>query len=320
MHTVLVTGAAGFIGSHLAEALLASGHTVVGVDNFDPFYPRATKEANLTAALANPRYVFQEVDLALPDTATALLATHRPTVVVHLAAKAGVRPSLENPEAYIRANITATQHLAEAMRKAGINKLVFASSSSVYGDDTPVPFAEDAPTARPVSPYAYTKRAAELLLHTYHHLYGLDVVLLRFFTVFGPRQRPDLAIHKFARLALAGKPLPVFGDGLTARDYTYVTDTVQGIQGAIEYVQAHAGVYEIVNLGNHTPVSLNEMVAAVQQAVGARVPLEHLPPQPGDVQITFADISKAQHLLGYAPQVPFAEGVRRFVAWLRTQA
>jgi UDP-glucuronate 4-epimerase len=243
----------------------------------------------------------------------SLFAEHRPDAVLHLAAKAGVRPSLQNPAAYIETNLNGTLNLVRACERYPVRHFVFASSSSVYGDSVQVPFSETARTDEPASPYAATKKAGEVLLFTYHRLLKLPVTCLRFFTVFGPRQRPDLAINKFVRLIDAGEPVPFFGDGTTSRDYTFVQDTVEGILAALD----HPAGYEIYNLGRSNPVSLNDMVAAIEAAVGKRANLDRQPEQPGDVRTTCADVSKAQSRLGYEPKVPFEEGIRRFVAWWR---
>lgn len=312
--TVLVTGCAGFIGSHLCERLLHDGYRVVGLDNFDPFYPRAVKEANLANFAQHPDFTFLEADLRHGPAALPTMAVD---VVVHLAAKAGVGPSVKDPASYLDNNVLGTGHLLEWMRLGGVNKLFFASSSSVYGNSPEQPFREDVNTlATCISPYAATKLAGEQLVHTYHHLYGLDAINARFFTVYGPRQRPDLAIHKFVRLLRAGQVIPVFGDGSTARDYTFVADTVDGIARGVRYLLDHTDVFETVNLGNHQPVPLLELIAAVGQAAGIKPELTFQPMQAGDVNITYADISKAQALLGYAPQTSLAEGLRQFVAWL----
>jgi UDP-glucuronate 4-epimerase len=310
---VLVTGAGGFIGSHLVDRLLADGETVVGVDNFDPFYDRRVKERNLAGALECDGFAFVEGDLAEPTVAAEVLAGHGPfEAVVHLAAKAGVRPSIEAPLAYESANIRATMNLLEAC-KTSAPRFLFASSSSVYGNNEKVPFSEDDPVDHPISPYAATKKACELIAHTYHHLYALPVFCLRFFTVFGPRQRPDLAIHKFARRMLAGEPIQMFGDGTTSRDYTYIDDILAGLRSAIDRCEG----YEVINLGSTTPVTLKAMIDTVADACGVTPTIERRPMQPGDVQRTYADVTKAQRLLDYRPAMPFAEGVRRQVGWLR---
>ncbi|UOG76143.1 GDP-mannose 4,6-dehydratase [Hymenobacter tibetensis] len=319
MPTALVTGCAGFIGSHLSERLLADGYRVIGLDNFDPFYDQATKQINLLASLQQPAFTFHELDLRDGPAALATaLAAEKVDVVVHLAAKAGVGPSVKEPAAYVEANVLGTVHLLEWMRLSEVKNLFFASSSSVYGNTVELPFREDmALLAACISPYAASKLSAEQLTFTYHHLYGLNVLNARFFTVYGPRQRPDLAIHKFARLLLAGQPIPVYGDGSTARDYTFVADTVDGVARGIAYLLAHAGTYQTINLGNSSPVKLRDLIAAVGTAVGVTPTLNQLPMQAGDVEVTYADISKARHLLGYNPQTTLADGLRHFVDWLQ---
>jgi UDP-glucuronate 4-epimerase len=317
MTRVLVTGAAGFIGSHLVEALLARGDAVTGVDSFDPFYPRAVKEANLATARRHPGFAFHELDVL--DHAALAPLLDAGTVVVHLAAKAGVRPSLADPAGYARANVEGTAAVLLAMRPAGATRLVFGSSSSVYGDDTPAPFIEDAPAIRPLSPYGATKRAGEMLVGTLVPVDGLRAMSLRFFTVYGPRQRPDLAIHAFARRMARGEPVTLFGDGTSARDYTYCDDVVRGILAAADWTGGGAPGHEIVNLGGRRAVPLSEMAAAVARATGCTPRLEWAPPQPGDVRLTAADIGRAERLLGWRPEVAFEEGLRRFAAWFREQ-
>ena len=319
MLTIVVTGCAGFIGSHLSERLLAEGHRVIGLDNFDPFYARELKEANLALLLPHPEFSFWELDLRGGTAALAALPPGPYDAVVHLAAKAGVGPSVRNPAAYIENNVLATTHLLEWMHEHQVPNLLFASSSSVYGNTPTRPFREDEPLlARCISPYAASKLAGEELTYTYHHLYGMGVLNARFFTVYGPRQRPDLAIHKFARLLRAGKPLPVYGDGSTARDYTYVADTVEGIMRGLAYLQAHPGTYNTVNLGSSTPVSLLTLIAALGEATDTTPRLRFAPTQAGDVELTYADNHKAEQLLGYVPQTTLAEGLRQFVDWLET--
>lgn len=315
MALVLITGVAGFIGSHLAEALRARGDRVLGVDNFEPFYARAVKEANLSGLVGRPGFEFVEADLRRREDMQELLR-RRPDAVVHLAARAGVRPSLLDPAGYVETNVAGTAHLLEACREQPPRHFVFASSSSVYGDRARVPFSEDDATDEPASPYAATKKAGEVLCFTYHRLLPMPVTCLRFFTVIGPRQRPDLAINKFVRLIEAGEPLPFFGDGSTSRDYTYVGDTVQGILAAL----GRPDGYRIFNLGRSDPVTLAEMVATLERVVGKPAILERLPEQPGDVRITCADTSRAERELGYRPTVGFEEGVRRFVEWRRAEA
>lgn len=316
---ILVTGGAGFIGSHLCERLVARGDDVVAVDNFDPFYDPATKRRNLAALGGNPRFRLVVGDVCEPEALDAVLGEGALDVVVHLAARAGVRPSLERPLDYLRTNVEGTGAMLELARRRGTGAFVLGSSSSVYGDAAHVPFSESDPVGRPISPYAASKRGAELLGHTWSHLYGMSVLCLRFFTVYGPRQRPDLAIHKFARLMAEGGELPVYGDGSTERDYTYVDDIVQGIEGAIGYARAHPGAFELVNLGESRTVPLAELVELLAAEMGVEPRIRRLPAQPGDVARTYASVDKARSLLGYDPRVPIEEGIRRFVAWLRRE-
>jgi UDP-glucuronate 4-epimerase len=312
----LVTGAAGFIGSHLTERLLAAGHRVIGFDNFDPFYSVELKQQNLQTALSNGRFTFIEGDCAEP--ADVKRAFDQPIdAVVHLAAKAGVRPSIEDPLGYTRANIVATQVVLEVCRQHDVHRFIFGSSSSVYGNNEKVPFSEADPVDRPISPYAATKRACELICHTYHGLYGMGVLSLRFFTVYGPRQRPDLAIRKFAALMSRGEPIPFFGDGTTERDYTWIDDILQGVLAAIERSRTHPGEFEIVNLGESRTTSLNRLVELIAQALDVKPQLKRLPMQPGDVNRTFADVSKARQLLGYNPTTPVEDGIPRFIEWFK---
>ncbi len=315
MTQVLVTGAAGFIGSHLVEALLSQGHEVTGIDNFDPFYPRGMKERNLAEIGNRPGFRFREQDMLDVPALRALL---RPdTVLVHLAAKAGVRPSLEDPVGYARANVTGTAAVLDAARQAGVSRIVFGSSSSVYGDSTPVPFREDAVATVPVSPYAATKRAGELFLSSVAPIYGFRAASLRFFTVYGPRQRPDLAIHAFARKMVEGRTLTLFGDGTQARDYTYCDDIVAGVLAAIAWTDTAPVAVETFNLGGNRSIPTEAMVAEIARALGVEPKIEWAPMQPGDVQQTAADLTKSGSLLGYAPKTPFAEGIRRFIRWFR---
>jgi UDP-glucuronate 4-epimerase len=311
---VLVTGAAGFIGSHLVQALADQGDEVLGIDNFDPFYPRSMKERNL-AEIGRGRFSFRELDLLDVAGVRALLTPD--TIIVHLAAKAGVRPSLADPVGYARANVTGTAAVVEAARQAGVSRLVFGSSSSVYGDSTAAPFREDAVAVVPVSPYAATKRAAELFLTSVASIYGLRVVSLRFFTVYGPRQRPDLAIHAFTRKMIEGNTLTLFGDGTQARDYTYCDDIIAGVLAAIRWSAAAPCGVETFNLGGNRSIATEAMVDEIAAALSLRPKIEWAPMQPGDVQQTAADISKSQRVLGYEPKTPFPEGIRRFVHWYR---
>jgi UDP-glucuronate 4-epimerase len=318
MARVLVTGAAGFIGSHLAERLVARGDEVVGVDNFDPFYDRAIKERNLAALRAGPRFRFHEMDLADAKAPLPSLLTPE-TVIVHLAAKAGVRPSLRDPAGYVRANLTATQLLVDAARLAGVTRFVFGSSSSVYGDDTPAPFREDAAAVHPISPYAATKRAGELILEALAPHYGLRVAALRFFTVYGPRQRPDLAIHSFTRRLAAGEPITMFGTGTEGRDYTYIDDIVSGVVAAVDWTAGAPVGMDLFNLGGNEVIPLSRMISEIAAALGVTPAIERTGRQPGDVLLTSADITKSGRVLGYRPCTPFPEGIRRFVAWYREQ-
>jgi nucleoside-diphosphate-sugar epimerase len=309
---LVVTGAAGFIGSHECEALLARGYEVVGVDNFDPFYARAVKEQNLTISRGNAAFRFTEADVAQDP-----LAFDDVDAVIHLAAKPGVRPSLEDPAAYVRANVTATVRVLTAAREAGVRRIVFGSSSSVYGDTTAAPFAEDTPAVEPISPYAATKRAGELMAYTFAHLYGMRVMSLRFFTVYGPRQRPDLAIHRFTALIARGEPITMYGDGTTERDYTFVSDAVDGVLAALDWTGNGGGEgrAEVVNIGGGSRVRLDRLIDLIGSALG-RVPrIERAPNQPGDVRRTDADLRRAERELGYRPRVGIEDGIRRFTRW-----
>lgn len=313
MTRLLLTGAAGFLGSHAVEALLARGHEVVGIDNFDPFYGRAIKEANLAVARAHAGFRLVEGDIRDAALVKSLLGPGM--AVVHLAARAGVRPSLAQPEQYVSVNVDGTTTLLEAARQAGVRAFVFASSSSVYGDDAPVPFQEDWPAVRPISPYAATKRAGELVCATYAHLFGLRIIALRLFTAYGPRQRPDLAIHAFTRRIVAGQSVPRFGDGSTERDYTYVDDIIQGVVAATVWAQDGGPAFEIVNLGESRTTRLDRLIALIGASLGVEPRVEPLPLQPGDVRRTCADITKARRLLGYRPTTTVEDGIPRFVRW-----
>jgi UDP-glucuronate 4-epimerase len=316
---VLVTGAAGFIGSHLGERLLARGDDVVGFDNFDAFYARAVKERNLAPLAASPRFSFVEGDLRAPADLERAFDKMQPDAVVHLAALAGVRPSLADPARYADVNVLGTVRVTEAARAHGVSRLVFASSSSVYGADSEPPFKESDPCLRPLSPYASTKRAGELGLYTAHHLYALDVTCLRFFTVYGPRQRPDLAIHKFARLILADKAIELYGDGSTSRDYTWIDDIVDGVVAAIDEQGRGAPAFRIYNLGGSRTTTLLRLVELISQALGKKPVIEWKPEQPGDMKRTLADLTHVGGALGYAPRVPIEEGIARFAAWVKAE-
>ncbi|MCU0915792.1 MAG: GDP-mannose 4,6-dehydratase [Planctomycetes bacterium] len=308
----LVTGAAGFIGSHLSERLLRDGWTVTGVDNFDTFYDPRVKRSNVSGCQTNPHFRLIEADIR--DRAALEKAIGDDTdVIVHLAARAGVRPSIAEPGLYMDVNINGTVALLEIARQRHIGRFIFASSSSVYGNNQKVPFSEDDNVDFPISPYAATKKAGELICHTYHHLYGLAITCLRFFTVYGPRQRPDLAIHKFARLIEQGQPIPIFGDGTMMRDFTYIDDILNGVVAAID----HCTDYQVYNLGESQPISVNDLIAELENALGKKAVRKYLPVQPGDVERTYADVTKAEVQLGYQPSTDIRTGLSRFVAWLR---
>jgi UDP-glucuronate 4-epimerase len=309
----LVTGAAGFIGSHLVDRLLREGWTVTGIDNFDPFYARDVKEAHIRDHRRDVRYRMAEIDIRDRGALSALGDAEGYDVIVHLAARAGVRPSILDPIGYQDVNVRGTQNLLEFARERRIPQFVFASSSSVYGINPRVPWSEEDHVLLPISPYASTKVSGELLGHVYSHLFGIRFVALRFFTVYGPRQRPDLAIHKFARAIRGGTPIPVFGDGSTRRDYTFIDDIVSGIVAAMTY---RATPFEVINLGNNATVSLAEMIRQLEEALGARAIIDRQPEQSGDVPQTWAAIDKARDMLGYAPATRFEDGISRFVAWL----
>lgn len=317
---VLVTGGAGFIGSHVCERLVARGDEVVIVDSFDSFYDPAIKRRNVSGVLSSERATLIEQDICDASSLAHALRETALDAIVHLAARAGVRPSLERPLDYVRSNVEGTMALLEFARTKGIRPFVFGSSSSVYGDATPAPFSESAAADSPISPYAATKRAAELMCRAHAHLFGLSVICVRLFTVYGPRQRPDLAIHKFARLMEKGEEIPFFGDGSTERDYTYVDDIVNGIESAIDWCLASpGGSFETVNLGESRTTSLAQLVELIARSLDVEPKLRRLPVQPGDVQRTFADVSRARDLLGYEPATSIEDGIRCFVDWFRSQ-
>src|SRR6185436_10349832 len=318
MNRILVTGGAGFIGSHLVDRLLdAPDARVTVVDNFSDFYDPAIKRANIAPHLAKKNFELVEADITDSRAMEDLFSRSKFDCVVHLAARAGVRPSLENPLAYETTNVQGTFNLLEAARRNEVPRFIFGSSSSVYGVNAKVPFSEDHPVASPISPYAVTKIAGEAACHTYSHLYGLRVVCLRLFTVYGARQRPDLAIHKFARLISKGLPIPMFGDGTTRRDYTYIDDIVAGLIAAMKYDDSS---FEVINLGESRTVELRRLVELIEQALGKRAIIDHQPQQPGDVPVTFADVSKARRLLGYEPATQIEDGIQKFVEWFQKQS
>jgi UDP-glucuronate 4-epimerase len=316
MQNILVTGGAGFIGSHLVDRLLAEDNwRVTVVDDFNDFYEPEIKRENVRAHEQRDTYRLVECDIRERGALEEAFGETKFDVIVHLAARAGVRPSLEEPELYAETNINGTLNLLELARRHGVRQFVFGSSSSVYGINAKVPFSEEDPIRQPISPYAATKAAGELLCHTYAHLYGVRCVCLRFFTVYGARQRPDLAIHKFARLIDKGQPIPVFGDGTTRRDYTFIDDIIAGVRAAVDY---RSSPYEVINLGESRTVELRELIALLEKELDHRALIDRQPMQPGDVPQTFADITKARRLLGYQPQTEIEDGIRRFVEWFRS--
>lgn len=323
---ILLTGGAGFIGSHLAENLLKNNHKIIILDNFNDFYDPQIKHNNikeiqtLTTQL-NTQNNLQTIqgDIRNIDLLDKILSTNQVDTIIHLAAMAGVRPSIENPLLYNDVNITGTLNLLEMAKKHNIQKFIFASSSSVYGNSEKVPFTETDPVDNPISPYAATKKAGELLCHTYHSLYNMDIACLRFFTVYGPRQRPDLAIHKFTDLINNHKEVPFFGDGSTQRDYTYIDDIIDGITKTLTWIHKETGVYEIFNLGESQTISLTQMLTTIEQALNKKAKLKKLPPQPGDVQRTNANIQKAKKKINYNPTTDFEAGIKKFIHWYKNK-
>jgi UDP-glucuronate 4-epimerase len=317
MKNILVTGGAGFIGSHLVDRLLAEGDwRVTVVDDFNDFYAPEIKRENVRSQSQSPSYRLYDADIRDRARLEEIFKGEKFDCIVHLAARAGVRPSLSEPLLYAETNINGTLNLLEFARTYGVKQFVFGSSSSVYGINAKVPFSEDDPIRQPISPYAATKAAGELICHTYSHLYGIRCVCLRFFTVYGARQRPDLAIHKFAKLIDTGRPIPVFGDGTTRRDYTYIDDIIAGVRAAIDY---EASDYEVFNLGESQTVELNELIALLEKELDRQALIDRQPMQPGDVPQTFSDVTKARRQLGYNPQTKIEDGIRRFVEWFRRE-
>jgi len=310
---ILVTGAAGFVGSHVCEHFIRLGNFVIGLDNFDNFYPIKFKELNLAGLKKSNQFRLYKADIRDDKALNEIFSHNKVEVVVHLAAKAGVRPSIESIEEYYDVNVNGTVSLLEAMRKNYVKKMLFASSSSIYGNNIKVPFSETDPVDNPISPYASTKKSGELLCHVYNHLYNFDITCLRFFTVYGPRQRPDLAIHKFTRLMDEGKPIPFYGDGSTSRDYTYIDDIIEGINCAIN----HLNGYQLFNLGESNVVTLNHLVKTIENALNKNAILNRQPMQSGDVVKTYADISKAKSEIGYNPKFDFETGIKEFVKWYK---
>ena len=317
MKTYFITGGAGFIGSTLAQALLKDGQKVITIDNFCDFYNPIIKEHNVKELLKNENFKLYKNDIRDKNAIKKIFDENKIDIVMHLAAMAGVRPSIENPILYQEVNCLGTQNILEEMRAHDVKNLVMASSSSVYGNCKEVPFKESMIVDYAISPYAATKKANEVMTHVYHKLFDFNVIMLRFFTVYGPKQRPDLAINKFTRLMLEGKEIPMFGNGTTSRDYTYIDDIVDGIKKSCNYVLENQDVYEILNLGNSSPVSLKEMINIIGKAVGIEPIIKQLPMQPGDVERTYADISKAKELIGYEPKISFEKGIEKFIEWYK---
>ncbi|WP_435308212.1 GDP-mannose 4,6-dehydratase [Sebaldella termitidis] len=338
MKTYLVTGGAGFIGSHLIKKLLEQGNRVINVDNFNEYYDYNIKVKNVLNSTGKQvsdnsdeirveelrdlkktvdfeNYTLEIVDITNMSILEEIFQKNKIDTVIHLAAMAGVRPSIENPLLYEKVNVRGTMNILELMKKYNIKKFVCASSSSVYGNNEKVPFSETDNVDKAISPYAATKKSCEIIGHSYHHLYNIDTIMLRFFTVYGPGQRPDLAIHKFTKLIYENKEIPFFGDGETQRDYTYIDDIIDGVLKAADYVENNTDVYEIFNLGESQTISLKEMVTTIEKVIGKKALLNKLPMQPGDVNRTFADISKAKKMLGYDPDTKFEDGIRKFVEW-----
>ena len=316
---ILVTGGAGFIGSHLIEVLLAAEASVTVLDNFDPFYSRGEKLRNIEACRENRLFTLVEGDIRDADLLHKLFEDVQPHAIVHLAARAGVRPSLEQPALYADVNVNGTTTLLEAARQAAIKRFVFASSSSVYGNSEVMPLREDQRTDQQVSPYGATKKAGELLCHTYYHLYGISIPCMRFFTVYGPRQRPDLAIRKFVHLALEDREIPVYGDGTSRRDYTHIRDIVGGILGAIAWSVSPAPRFGIFNLGSSHPITMQELLQSIEEFTGRPLRRNQLPFQPGDVFQTYSDTTKAEQELGFRHNVSFRDGLKEFVEWMKTR-
>ena len=320
MSTILVTGGAGFIGSHVIDYLLASGLSVINIDNFNDFYDQSIKESNILVHLKyKERYNLLRIDISNKEELFNGLKKFKIDSIIHLAARAGVRPSIKDPHQYFMDNVIGTQNILDYAKDNNIKNLIMASSSSVYGNNKKTPFSETDPVDNPISPYAATKKTNELQAYTYHHLFGLKIIMLRFFTVYGPRQRPDLAIHKFMKLIKQDKPIPFYGDGTTARDYTYIDDIVQGLLSSLNYLEKQSSVYEIINLGNNKPVNLREMVMTIENTLNQKAILDRLPMQQGDVDITYADISKAERLLDYKVKTLFSSGINNFFKWINSK-
>ncbi|WP_319200804.1 SDR family NAD(P)-dependent oxidoreductase [uncultured Ilyobacter sp.] len=312
---IIITGGAGFIGSHLCENLIKNGEKIICIDNFNEYYDPMIKENNIKTLISNDRFQLFKGDIRDMPFLEKIFSENRVEMVINLAAMAGVRPSLEDPLLYEEVNIKGLMNILELCKKYKINKFIQASSSSVYGNNSKVPFSENDVVDYAISPYAATKKSGEILGHVFHHLYNIDMIQLRFFTVYGPRQRPDLAIHKFTKFITEGKAVPVYGDGSSERDYTYIDDILDGIIKSIDYLRENQGIYHILNLGESETISLNKMIQVIQDELGIKAIINHLPLQPGDVNKTYADISKAKKLLGYSPKTNFKNGIKNFISW-----
>lgn len=313
--TIIITGFAGFIGSNLGEHLISKNHKVIGIDNFDPFYNRDIKEKNIASLLQSSNFSFYEADIRDKSFLNRIFSIEQPEIIIHLAAKAGVRPSIQNPEEYYDVNVMGTLNILECMKTNGISKMIFASSSSIYGNNRKVPFSETDNVDNPISPYAATKKSCELLCHTYCHLYDFSISCLRFFTVYGPRQRPDLAIYKFTKALLNNDAISIYGDGTSSRDYTHISDIIQGIVNSMDYLNG----YDIYNIGESKTISLIELIRLLEKITDKQAKFNYLPLQAGDVERTFADISKAKKKLAYRPQVSIEDGLKDFASWYKNQ-
>lgn len=317
MRTILITGGAGFIGSTLATRLLKENNKVIVIDNFNDYYDPKIKHNNIVEIINNNNFKLYKVDIRNREDVKKVFDENKIDIIVHLAAMAGVRPSIENPILYQEVNGLGTQIILEEARLHNVNKLVLASSSSVYGNCKATPFREDMIVDYAISPYAATKKANEVMAHVYHKLFDMNIIMLRFFTVYGPKQRPDLAINKFTRLILNDEAIPMYGDGSTSRDYTYIDDIVNGVIKSCQYVENNKNVYEVINLGSNHPVSLKEMIQVIGNTLGKQPRINQLPMQPGDVDITYADITKAKTLLDYIPSITFEDGIKKFIEWYK---
>ena len=315
---ILITGAAGFIGSHLCEKLLINGNEIIGLDNLCDFYDIKLKKYNLKLIDENSKnnnFIFIKNDILNVALLESIFKKYEISCIIHLAAMAGVRPSIENPVLYQNVNVQGTQNILECCQKFGVNKLIFASSSSIYGNNKKIPFSEEDKVDNPISPYAATKKAGELFCHTYHYLYNIDITCLRFFTVYGPRQRPDLAIHKFAKLISEGEKIPFYGNGTTARDYTYINDITDGVEKCLSWLQSNENIFEIFNLGNNKPIELKKLVSLISKYFDTEIEIEKFPVPKGDVMLTYADITKANKYFDYNPKTDINEGLENFFDW-----